>query len=232
MGLKAFQIVDLNNPVSVQYSDYSIKSFVPVSEFLTIERVQCTVPDTIPSHLNLSKNKKRTPTQIAAMVSHYNLMKKLADGEKFVIMEHDAYLWPNRVDMFKIMLSKIPTTAVWMAGIAVECYTVSQSVAKRYCELVENDTDHLLSGPMTLLHQAGNYVCAREKTRVVWPLYGETGKLVFADNVSKASAGKGKMNDAPVTQYVNLNLGVTIQRNNKPINKQNNPNVHFGDDQS
>lgn len=232
MGLiKAYQIVDFNNPVSLSYCEYSVKSFNSVRDVLDIEQVQCTVPSTVPSYLNFDPNKKRTKTQEAVLASHYLLVKRLAAGEKFIILEHDAFLWPERVDIFRMMLTKLTTTVVWVSGIAVECYTMHQEVAKKYCELVENDKDHSFTGPMTIMHQAGNYYCNKVKTRVVWPLYGETGKLVFAENVGLASAGKGRMNDAPVTQYVNPKLGVTIERPGSRINKKNNPNVHFGYDQ-
>lgn len=228
--MKAYQIVDFNNPVSVNYYKYSVSSFAPVKDLLDIEQVQCIVPATLPSNINFDPKKKRSDTEKAVLASHYMLIKRLAVGEKFIIMEHDAYLWPEKVELFRTMLDKISTTAVWISGIAVECYTMSQEVAKRYCELMENDSSHNRPGPMSILHTAGNDVCLTKNTRVVWPLYGETGKLVFAENVNLASAGKGKTNDAPVTQYVNLNAGVTVERKNRPITKENNPNVFFGDD--
>lgn len=233
MGLiKAYQIVDFNNPISVDYYNYSVKSFEPVKHLIEIEQVQCTLPSTIPEYLKLDKSKKRSGTEEAVLTSHYLLVKRLANGEKFIVLEHDAYLWPDKVDMFKIMLNKIDTTAVWISGIAMECYTMNQQVAKIFCNFVETDFEHDHRGPMTILHQAGNVFCKENKSRVVWPLYGETGKLVFADNVNLASSGKGKMNPAPVTQYVNTKTGVTVERPGRSINKKNNPNVHFGDDQS
>ena len=228
--MKAYQIVDFNNPISVDYFNYSMTSFIPVRDLLEIEQVQCVTPDTLPASVKLDPSKKRTKTQEAVLMSHYLLIKRLAEGEEFIIMEHDAFLWPERIDTFKLLLTKIPTTAVWVSGIAVECYTMSHVVAQEYCRLVETDGSHRYTGPMTILHHAGNYACKKAQTRVMWPLYGETGKVVFARNVNEASAGKGRMNEAPVTQYVNPKVGVTIKRNNRPINKINNPNVHFGYD--
>lgn len=228
--IKAYQIVDFNNPISVDYFKYSVRSFNTVKDLVQIEQVQCTVPETIPSDVKLDPSKKRSRTEEAVLISHYLLIKRMANGERFIVLEHDAYLWPDKVDMFKIMLNKIDTTAVWISGIAMECYTMNQQVAKIFCDIVESDFNHEHRGPMTILHQAGNIFCKENKTRVVWPLYGETGKLVFADNVSLASSGKGKMNEAPVTQYVNTETGVTVERPGRSINKKNNPNVHFGDD--
>ena len=76
------------------------KSFAPVSDLIEIETYQCYVPDTLPS-FKWNENKKRTLTEKSILYTYYELMTRIADGEKFIIMEHDAYLNPDRIDIFR-----------------------------------------------------------------------------------------------------------------------------------
>lgn len=226
--MKAYQIVNFDNPLSMAYAQMSVSSFHCVKDVLEIEQVQCITPDTL-LDLNLSKEKKRTPTECAALMSHYVLAQLRAKGEEFIVLEHDAFLKPGMENQFRLMLTKTKTRSAWMPGIAAECYTMFKEVAELFCYSVKNDNTHSHRGPVGMLHNAGMLYARTHKTRVIWPLYGETAKSVYGDTINLASKGKGIIVDSPVTQYVDLQAGVTIKREwNKHIGPKNNPNMWFG----
>lgn len=226
----AYQIVDFHNPISVQYMEYSRKSFECVKDILTIEPYQCFTPDTQPRNIDLSW-KKRTLTEQACLYTHYSLATRLKHEDRFIIMEHDAYLWPNKQQEFRELL-KLLNSVVWVVGIAAECYTMDQEVAKFFCNQVENDRSVNARGPLGHLFDAGNKFCRERESSLsaVWPVsWHETNvhnKLCVAKTCTEAHLGKGIVLDAPVTQNVKEDIGVTIKRK-KTISRKNNPNVHF-----
>ncbi len=146
MGLKAQQIMDFNNIDSVAHSEFSIKSFEPVKNLINIQQVQCVTPDTLPVDYYYGDSKKRTVFEQACFASHYNLMLKLSKGQELFIMEHDAYLWPQDVSLFKFLISQFKAFEVFYIGISNEFYTVSQQVAQAYVRQLRRNRVH--GGPM------------------------------------------------------------------------------------
>lgn len=223
--MRAYQILDFDNPLSVQYQQHSAQSLAPLSDLIQITPVQCTTPATLPTGLLYDK-KKRTETEKAALVSHYNLVKRLAAGEEFIILEHDAYLWPDRESNFRFLFGHVHYS-MWNCGIAAECYTMNKEVAKIFCDMVENDSTHGYRGPLAIMHAAANKYANENKTNVVWIVGGATKQTCIASSCEEAFQKKGEVYDAPITQHVIENIGSTIKRNGKTISRKANPNVFF-----
>ena len=224
--MRAYQIMDFNNPLSVYYQQHSAQALAPLSDLIQIVPVQCTTPATMPADILLNDKKRRTDTEKAALISHYNLAKKLAQGEEFIILEHDAYLWPEREKDFRLLFEYVHCP-IWNCGIAAECYTTNKEVAKFFCELVENDHTHGYRGPLAIMHAAANKYGEKNKTNVVWIVEGLTNQTCVASSCNEALLKKGEVYDAPITQHVVEKTGSTIQRIKKPISRSANPNVFF-----
>lgn len=144
-------LVDFNNPLSMKYSDYSLKSFECVSDVFEIERVQCYTPTTKPDHdWNLKKDHRR-PAEQSLLLSIRELLQQIVDGERFIIMEHDAYLIPEREDIFRVLLEQAYNMALWCVGIATECWTIESKLAENMIKVINNDHKHKYKGPLEIM---------------------------------------------------------------------------------
>lgn len=225
--ITAYQIVDFNNPVSLEYHKHSASSFKVVSDYVNIVPVQCVTPDTLPD-ININPKYNRTPTEKAVLVSHYNLIKKIANGERCIIMEHDAYLWPDRVDTFKEQLDMVDDLTLWNCGVAIECYSLSQMAASKFCSIIEHELNEYHPGPMFLIHRVGNKVCKRERKQVLWPVSGNDNRSCLSNSATESLSGTGIVFEAPVTQHVMQSVGVTIEKSNNWVySPENNKNLFF-----
>ena len=227
MGLIAYQLVDFNNPISVEHSQHSINSFKPVRDVLTIIPVQCTTPSTLPTDKFYGDSKERTVYEQSCFCSHYHLVKRLSSGEHFFIMEHDAYLWPQDEDRFRALLLNYHTYSVYYLGIANEFYYLAQNMAKVYIE--KFDQGKIFRGPMSHVRWVYDKFVRDDNSKVLWPVSGQINKLCSSNAITSAASGIGVVYRAPVTQHFKLSVGSTIiERKNKWIfNKQNNPDMYF-----
>lgn len=225
--INAYQIVDFNNPLSVKYSEHSIESFKRVSDIINIVPIQCITPSTLPN-ITIDDKYNRTATEKAVLFSHYHLIKQIANGTQIIIMEHDAYLWPDRVDNFRDSITKIDQLDMWNCGVAIECYSMSVEAAQEFCKIIENEIEKHHPGPMWLIHLAADRACSHHGGQAMWPLKGNTNKSCTSTSVTSALNGKGLITDAPVTQHVIESEGVTIKKsNNWKYNKIDNKNLYF-----
>lgn len=217
--LKARMICDLENPISQHYTKLSIESFSPVSDLVQIEPFQCYTPETMPD-FDWCEKKGRALTEKAILYSYYTLMKQLAEGEKFIIMEHDAYLRPDYIDLLVKWLPAHDKLTAWNPGIAIEFHTVTKEVAEHFVHLCETDNNHDVRGPMAMISRS----CDLVGGDVLYPVTGETNQMCYAQSVGEAHRRDGEVWDAPVTQMVDMNIGVT---NKRDIYKKPLRNIHF-----
>ena len=143
----AYQIVDFNNPVSVEYHQLSKDSFRPAIEkglISEIKGVQCITPDTLPEYehmfnwrrdLTFMKNMNGdiTDSEKAGNISHWLLMKQQSDtDERFFIMEHDAFLL-NSFKFEKAMDFMLTHDLCYAnLGLFMSCYSYNTDTAA-YC---------------------------------------------------------------------------------------------------
>lgn len=145
----AYQIVDFDNPVSVEYHKISKDSFRPAIEkglISEIRGVQCVTPKTLHKYedmFNWCKDKTHmkkfngdiTPTEKAGNISHWLLMKeqsKLDVGERFFIMEHDAFML-NSFKFEKAMDFMLKHDLSYAnLGLFMSCYSYNTETAA-YC---------------------------------------------------------------------------------------------------
>ena len=155
--MKAYMIADLNNPVSVQYTEIALESWKPVSE-LDIEVIQCYTPNTIkeleplynwrPLLHHLQYGGESTPSERAGDITHWQFIKKRAESrERFFVMEHDAYLLD--ADEFKKQLDFTVKHGLDYAnlGLFMSCYSFSRRCALYMNDLLLNRAFPLNGGP-------------------------------------------------------------------------------------
>lgn len=233
---------NLKNPIVHKYLEHSLKSFEPVSDVFNINIIQCMLPgetlreedgSKIISEEDLNPHKKRSPQEIASIISQYRLMRRIREGEKLFIMEHDAYLLPEGEDEFRKVMTKFDQLLVCNIGIAMECYTCHPEIADRFCKYVENDFNHKLKGPMSILHKSADDYAKKIKcaTRSFWwPKKGMSNETGLSYNVTTAFEDPVLTIKAPVTQLIDINIGSTVtdRQGIKPkYTKKSHPNFHF-----
>jgi len=220
---RVLQIRDLNNWKSIKYAEKSLETFAPVSDLIEIETYQCYVPDTLPS-FKWNENKKRTLTEKSILYTYYELMTRIADGEKFIIMEHDAYLNPDRIDIFRKWFSdsNLDRFSIWNVGIAIEFHTLSKEIAQTFLKIMESDHTESAKGPMSIIAKSHNRINAG---KILFPVAGGVNLMCVAENTRNADKGIGEIYNSPVTQMVDRKIGVTIEHPNWSPDV----NIHFID---
>ena len=181
--MKAYQIVDFDNPVSVEYSRISQESFAPAIEAGLISEiipVQCVTPKTLPQYEHLFNWKKSlasvdtkegdgtiSPTERSGNVSHWLLMKQAGEtDERFFIMEHDAYL--TDLDMFEKCIIRMNEHEMCYAnlGLFMSCYSYTKNCAKWQWDLLTEHNFPINCGPYGVAERmfktyATNYLSKR-----------------------------------------------------------------------
>lgn len=225
--MKAIQIVNLNNPVSVKYHKHSLKSFEAVKDVLEIEPFQCFTPDTLPTDHTYKEKNNRTLYEQACFASHFHLVKRLSKGESFIIMEHDAYLWPDRINIFYELMALMEKYSAFYLGISNEFYTLNESIAKIYVDKVVNKK--ITGGPMTTALQSINEYSKINTSLCLWPVVGQKKQICSSLNANNSSKGLGKIFDAPVTQHFMMEHGSTIieRANRWKFTPEKNPDMFF-----
>lgn len=247
--MKARMICDLTNETSVKYAERAVNSFRNTD--LEIEVVQCVTPSTIhdqdfklnfginDSNKWIGKERKISPTEEACFASHFREWKRIVDqGHRHIIMEHDAYLWEGMEDKFNALMQFSNTIAMWNAGIAMECYTMSPAMAEiNWSNFDQNVTPTfdgtsvgmkrtVTAGPMAeLLTSAKLYeiMYPRVSDEVINP-----SSWMYPDNTYSNKIGLGRdvkewkryhgetgTQNAPVTQVYCPNVGRTLEHNDQ-----------------
>ena len=163
--IKSYMQVDLNNELAVRYMNYALKSFERVKDLFEIEVIQCITPETLLPELKDNPNitvdpktqkkyKNRSPCEIASLHSNYRMIKRFAEGERFFVLEHDAYLRPEHEDVFRMVMSKWREMPIILLGTAFEFYTMQPYLAREWIKVLENGTN---LGPMGIAHQVGTH---------------------------------------------------------------------------
>lgn len=230
-------IYDENNPVSKRYTDLSRRSFTELVEknLLEFELYQCYTPENPNPKTNWNPEKGRTPTEIALFDTYYDLISQRAAGEEFIFAEHDAWLvqHPLRTDKIYGLLERIQEFKVWNPGVATEFFYISQKVAQKMLDFMEQDSKGF-KGPMALLTMSSKYV--EQEKDVLWPAGPpESGMTAIGEECWRCD--KQLFKEHPffqiVTQVIDREIGITI--NDRPKSKgdgrheKHNTNRHYID---
>jgi len=243
--MKAYMIVDFNNPVSMHYSKMSIESFRPIKDIIEIIPLQCCTPKDLkwidkkdqwgnspsldPSvcgapltfHNTDPKKIGWSETEIACFISHYRLWRKQATRkDRFIILEHDAYLrdeqqFRNLFNYLKEDHLHKPLFGWWAIGIAVECYSISRPLAE-FIQYKMTRKDN----PWSTINMGpmGMLWSFSRYWRTIYPADGMKNKLTNGQ-------------DAPVTQMYSNKLDITIDHGSqyKQDHYRNAPNMKIVD---
>ena len=209
--------VDLNNPLAVAYMKHAVKSYEIVSDIFRVNVIQCVTPDTLLEELKDIPNQltKRSPQELASLHSNYRAAKRMAAGERFWAIEHDAYLRPEHEDIFRMIMSKWLTKKSTLSlGMANEFWTTIPEIADLFCQEIEKGW---FKGPMGLLHRVTDiYLKNKPETRdTYWPANRFinkkwTNKTGVGTNVSNAYSGPKVVLDSPICQIMDETRGRTV----------------------
>lgn len=144
MKIKCKMLVDFDNPLSMEYSEISLRSFEPLDDILDIELVQCFKPDTLPDNWarmghwrSFQYLNNNGIVAEAIFSSHLNLLRSQED-ERIIVMEHDAYIYPDRVDILRELLNDIDSYDIWMPGACMEFYSLSTHMIDKVVDFLNN----------------------------------------------------------------------------------------------
>lgn len=229
--------IDFNSPLAVAYHKHALKSFECVSDIFHVNVIQCVTPDTLLEELKDVPNqlKKRSPQELASIHSNYRAAKRMAQGERFWALEHDAYLRPEYEQIFRMIMSKWLTKKTTLQlGIANEFWTTIPEIAKLFCERIENGWE---IGPMSLLHRVTDvYLKDKPKTKdTYWPANRYKNKewinkTGIGYNVTNAYNDAPIIIDSPICQILDEKYGGTVVDRGKNIyNKKAHPDMKWID---
>jgi hypothetical protein len=200
--MQAYMIMDYNNPLSVKYSEMSQESFKCVSDLINIETVQCVTPETMNDDIRWCARKVRSIKEKACLVSHSELWQKQAkQDERFIIMEHDAYLYPNMEDSFRLLFEQYKDVSVWSLGMGMEFYSMSPRVAANCYNNLHRDKDNLYRGTMSYIFYSA------EHEDLLWVNRGARYPTILNYNGQEYF-------EAPITQLFSRSKGNTIDDKN------------------
>ena len=230
---KGIMNVDLNNPLAVRYMEVALKSWERVSDVFEIEVVQCITPDTLLPDVN-NDTSTRSPQELAAFHTHYRVAKRIQNGERLWMMEHDAYFRPEGEEFFRMIMTKWERkNSSFQLGMANEFWTTTPKIAKRFCEEFENGYKR---GPMALLHRVTDQENRERKNRhadTYWPANrfknpewkNMTGLHV---DVSMAYSQPLTLFPSPVVQILDVEYQSTVTdrpKNANPKTPENQPDM-------
>lgn len=217
--------VDLNNELAVRYMEVALKSFERVSDIFEIEVVQCITPETLLPELtsidalNYDKNGKlyrmRSPQEIGSMHSNYRMIKRLSQGERFWILEHDAFLRADGEDVFRTLMSKWQQFPAAGIGMAFEFYTMWPEVSQKWIDIFFNGAD---MGPMGIMHIAvdrWSNETKYNKQNVYWPCDRKVdtrwaNMTGIGRSCQQAHRDPSKILHSPITQCIDIRYGGTV----------------------
>jgi hypothetical protein len=169
--IKFYQIVMKGNPISEEYARLSRESFECVSDIIEIEQFDAITPespeyDSHQSRYNWQRSLMRmdnrstqdqesydhphSPSERAGMCSHWELLRQRSEtDERFYVMEHDSYLWPQHEEVFRGLLETIDVLEHEYAniGLYMGCYSVSKEFANLAFDLLKNQNFPINGGP-------------------------------------------------------------------------------------
>lgn len=207
--------VDFGNPLAVRYMNVALESFQRVSDIFEVTVVQCITPDTLLPNVNNNLS-GRSPQELAAFHTHYRHAKRIANGERIWMMEHDAYLRPEGEEFFRMIMSKWKTKrSSLQLGMANEFWTTIPPIAKKFCDRFENNYKR---GPMMLLHTVTDEYCkevGNKHNNTYWPSnrYKNpewANKTGMNTDVSSAYRSPVKQWDSPIIQIIDEKYGGTV----------------------
>lgn len=212
--------VDLNNPLAVAYMKHALKSYEIVSDIFRVNVIQCVTPDALLKELKDIPNQltNRSPQELASLHSNYRAAKRMAAGERFWTLEHDAYLRPEHEDVFRMIMSKwLTKQSTLQIGMANEFWTTIPEIAKMFCNEIEKGWS---TGPMSLLHRVTDiYLKGKsEKRDTYWPANRFknkkwTNKTGVGINVSNAYNEPKVILNSPICQIIDQKYGGTVSKN-------------------
>lgn len=177
--MKVYQIVMKGDERSEKYAELSKLSFQNLIDDGTLDwnvfdaitpehpdfEEHVAKYDWRPSLARLDAGKQpqdHSPTEKAGMCSHWELMRQQgATGERFLVMEHDTYLWPQHENEFRNLLTYIHAKNIIYAniGLFMGCYTFKPFCAAWQYRLLTEQKFWINCGPYGVLERLfKNYV--------------------------------------------------------------------------
>jgi hypothetical protein len=175
--IKFKQIVMKGNPISEEYAKLSRESFECVSDVIEIEQFDAITPespeyDSHQSKYNWQRSLMRmdnrstqdkesydhphSPSERAGMCSHWELLRQRSEtDERFYVIEHDTYLWPQHEETFRGLLDTVYELdhEYVNIGLYMGCYSVSREFATVAIDLLEDQNFPINGGPYGVMER-------------------------------------------------------------------------------
>ena len=223
--IQAYMQIDFNNSLAVTYHEHALKSYDCVKDIFQVNVIQCVTPATLLEELKDAPNQltKRSPQELASIHSNYRAAKKMAAGERFWCLEHDAYLRPEYEDNFRMIMSKwLTKKSTLQIGMANEFWTTVPEIAAMFCAEIERGWS---VGPMSLLHRVSDiYLKNNKEKNTYWPANRFKNKKWINKTgidcaVSLAHNKPSIVIDSPITQILDEKYGSTVTDRSKEKTK-------------
>jgi hypothetical protein len=228
-------ICDFNNPISMRYVDLSLESFKAVEDLIHITPVQCTTPATLPIRYRKTvQGEENCPHYVSElpdhcrprhyggtfcddpiynciMHSHMQYVKRIAQGEELMIMEHDAALINE--DSFREMFDMFWGADTFFPGACMELYGLSPRFANWLYNLMEDFPffekkngyydDLRFSGPMGIITHCRQLGFRGEGQTFLMPTKDnvDLDKICYTAGPVSSQKGHGPLYDPCAKQY-------------------------------
>lgn len=173
--MKAYQIVIKGNKISEEYARISRESFRPLTEngILDIQTFDAITPESPnfeehKSRYTWSKSLMRgdlgggkwegkdkpmhSPTEIAGMCSHWELMRlQSLQEERFLVLEHDTWFLGGSLEYFRQLIKM--NVNYLNIGLFMGCYAFDQKTAEYQYELLSKRGFPINCGPYCVLNR-------------------------------------------------------------------------------
>ena len=226
--MKAYMIADLNNPISVKYTEIALESWQK-QDILDIEVIQCYTPDTIseleplynwqPLRHKMQRGLNSSPSERAGDISHWQLIKKRAESkERFYVMEHDSYL--EDADEFKKQHDFSMEHGLDWAnhGLFMSCYSLSRRCAIYMNDLLLNKEFPLNGGPFGCMERLVKTYLSHNPINSEYTFmchYGNTDKIGHGTTAKELHKVYNSRFERPTkftrasTQVISKSFGIT-----------------------
>ena len=189
----------------MKYANCALDNINPL--FDEIELFQCYTPETIFDASYIQRGGIRTVYEKCALSSHYELWLRLAEGEQFVILEHDVHIVDQRV-LTSLLDLKLD---LLVPGIGAEFVSMTRRMAIAAIEMASAKY-----GPLGTLRRAHGALTT---------LSNATDALIPCnDRLATVSATSDIVIPYCVTQVHDTHLGSTIPFRHNDTNLGLHPN--------
>lgn len=227
----------------MKYAHRAIDSWKPLYDIIDLEFHQCITPthpdfsatrfctskvlNNVQTSTKVLRCNFRSFTEIAILETYYQLWKKIADGEDFIMLEHDAFLRRGHEDTVRNLIVNRHKYKYQCMGSAMEAWWINRQIAKNLIALADRDFAHQMRGPMWYLEMAGLSEPIRTPYFEIDGKSWDNPRYRFAEQM-QGWLDKGIIGALPHNLKVFWPIGRSSKRNPVPLSYEGNCTLIYG----